>query len=182
MAQQIDLGTGPICVWPNVKLRAPSWSLWPWQETGEGYYASDYTSAVGLGNCGSWLVKWQQEVNRKSGGEGYRNSEDRNKTMTKDVHFCMPRMASCKLPSGPRSASAGAMMDKLMARTTVCARRMQTQQYILLNVCSRGRAKRAIGRRACRPQPNDNVRSVTKTTSSKEFCCDRCQPAWCSRR
>ena len=56
------------------------------------------------------------------GAAAYRSSEDRNKMMTKDVHFCMPRMASCKLPSGPRRARAGAMMDTLMARTTACTR------------------------------------------------------------
>ena len=52
------------------------------------------------------------------GAAAHRRMEDRNKTMTKEVHFCMPRMASCKLPSGPRRASTGAMMDTLIERTT----------------------------------------------------------------
>ena len=55
------------------------------------------------------------------GAAAHRRMEDRNKTMTKEVHFCMPRMASCKLPSGPRRASTGAMMDTLIERTTAWA-------------------------------------------------------------
>ena len=72
-----------------------------------------------------WQEKWQVAGGNRNGWgcriQKQRRQNHRKKMMTKDVHFCMPRMASCKLPSGPRRARAGAMMDTLMAKTTACS-------------------------------------------------------------
>ena len=119
LAEQTERATGPICEWPKVKLNAPSWSLcktWAF-----GSVVENAWDARGGGEEEEEEEEDEEEVEDDGGGAAHNTIEPRNRTITKDVHFCMPATASCKLPSGPRSASAGANTDTNAARTTVCA-------------------------------------------------------------